>query len=264
MAYQAILMQQDGSVLTITLNRPDKLNAATDLMLDELNDAFKNAERDAAVRAILLTGAGRGFCAGQDLDTARERQATGEGLSFGEHLRRTYNPLILRMRRMPKPIIGAINGVAAGAGMSLAMACDVRIAAQSASFLQAFVKIGLIPDSGSSWMLPRLVGMTRALDLMLTGRKISAQEGLEYGLVNRVVADAELMAVAGQTAAEFAAAPTQAIGYIKRALDFASTSTLADALNNEADLQEIAGRSADHDEGIAAFLEKRPPKFRGE
>jgi 2-(1,2-epoxy-1,2-dihydrophenyl)acetyl-CoA isomerase len=264
MAYEAILTQQDDAVLTITLNRPDRLNAATDQMLDELIDAFKNAERDSGVRAILLTGAGRGFCAGQDLGAAQERQAEAGGLSFGEHLRRTYNPLILRMRQMPKPIIGAINGVAAGAGMSMAMACDIRLAAESASFLQAFVKIGLIPDSGSTWMLPRLIGMTRALDLMLTGKKITASEALGYGLVNQVVPDADLAATAAQTAAEFAAAPTKAIGYIKRALEFAATGTLADALNNEADMQDIAGRTADHTEGIAAFLEKRPAHFKGE
>lgn len=264
MAYPSILTAQDGPVLSITLNRPDKLNAATDQMLDELIDAFKSAERDDSVRAILLTGAGRGFCAGQDLGAVQERQGEAGGMSFGEHLRRTYNPLILRMRQMPKPIIGAINGVAAGAGMSMAMACDIRLAAESASFLQAFVKIGLIPDSGSTWMLPRLVGMTRALDLMLTGRKISVQEALSYGLINQIVPDADLMATATQTAAEFAAAPTRAIGYIKRALEFAATSTLADALNNEADLQEIAGRTADHKEGIAAFMEKRPAQFKGE
>ena len=264
MAYESILFEQDGGVLTITLNRPDKLNAFTDKMLGELIDAFKAADRDASVRAVLLTGAGRGFCPGQDLADARQRQESADGMSFGEHLRHTYNPLILRMRQHSKPIIGAINGVAAGAGMSLAMACDIRIAAESASFLQAFVKVGLIPDSGSTWMLPRLVGTTRALELMLSGRKIDAKEALEIGLVNRVVPDADLMATARQTASEYAAAPTKAIGYIKRALDFASTNGLETTLDNEADLQEIAGRTADHQEGIASFLEKRPPQFKGE
>jgi len=264
MSYEAILVDHEAGVLTITLNRPDKLNAFTDAMLAELIDAFKQAERDASVRAVLLTGAGRGFCPGQDLGDARQRQESGEGMSFGDHLRHTYNPLILKMRQLPKPIIGAINGVAAGAGMSLAMACDFRVAAESATFLQAFVKVGLIPDSGSTWMLPRLVGMTRAIDLMLTGRKIDAQEALSIGLVNQVVPDAELMNVARQIAIEFASAPTRAIGYIKRALDFASTHTLEETLANEADLQEIAGRTPDHKEGIAAFLEKRPPRFTGE
>ncbi len=264
MGYETLLIEQDGGVLTVTLNRPDKLNAVTDKMLAELLDAFKQAEREPSVRAVLLTGAGRGFCPGQDLDDARQRQQSSHGMSYGEHLRNTYNPLILKMRQIPKPVIGAINGVAAGAGMSMALACDIRLAAESATFLQAFVKVGLIPDSGSTWMLPRLVGMTRALDLMLSGRKIDAREALETGLVNRVVPDAELMPTARQTASEFAAAPTRAIGYIKRALDFAANSTLEEALNNEADLQEIAGRTADHQEGVAAFLEKRPAQFRGE
>lgn len=264
MPTETILIDQDGGLLTITLNRPDKLNAVTDVMLAELNEAFKNAERDASVRAVLLTGAGRGFCAGQDLNIARDRKPDAGEFSFREHLTTTYNPLILRMRQLPKPIIGAINGVAAGAGMSMALACDFRIAAESASFLQAFVKIGLIPDSGSTWLLPRLVGMTRALDLMATGRKIDAQEALDWGMVNQVMPDADLMPAARKIAVELAAAPTKTIGYIKRALDFASTSTLAEALDNEADLQEIAGRTADHQEGIAAFLEKRPAHFTGE
>jgi 2-(1,2-epoxy-1,2-dihydrophenyl)acetyl-CoA isomerase len=264
MAYETLLTEQDGGVLLITLNRPDKLNAFTDAMLGELIDAFKQSERDASVRAVLITGAGRGFCPGQDLGDARQRQESGEGLSFGEHLRHTYNPLIRKMRQLPKPIIAAVNGVAAGAGMSLAMACDFRIAAESASFLQAFVKVGLIPDSGSTWMLPRLVGMTRALDLMLTGRKIDAREALSIGLVNQVVTDAELMSTARQIASEFASAPTRAIGFIKRALDYAANHTLEETLANESDLQEIAGRTADHKEGIAAFLEKRPARFSGE
>jgi 2-(1,2-epoxy-1,2-dihydrophenyl)acetyl-CoA isomerase len=261
---ETILIGQEVGVMTVTLNRPDKLNSANDTMLAELNETFKNAERDPSVRAILLTGAGRGFCAGQDLGIARDRQGEAGEFSFREHLERTYNPLILRMRQMGKPIVGAINGVAAGAGMSIAMACDFRIAAESASFLQAFVKIGLIPDSGSTWILPRLVGMTRALDMMLTGRKISAQEAFEWGLVNQVVPDADLMSTASAFVGELAAAPTKTIGYIKRALDFAATSTLAAALDNEGDLQEIAGRTADHHEGIAAFLDKRPPQFKGE
>jgi 2-(1,2-epoxy-1,2-dihydrophenyl)acetyl-CoA isomerase len=264
MAYQEILHEQQGAVLTITMNRPDKLNAATDTMLAELIDAFKKAEKDTSVRAILVTGAGKGFCAGQDLGAAQERGADSGSMSYGEHLRRTYNPLILRMRQMPKPIIGAINGVAAGAGMGMAMACDVRIAAESASFLQAFVKIGLVPDSGSTWMLPRLIGMTRALDLALSGRKINAQQALEWGLLTQVVPDADLMSVANQAAAEYAAAPTKAIGYIKQALAFAQTHSLEETLEYEADMQEIAGKTADHREGVAAFLEKRPAQFKGE
>lgn len=264
MAYNAVLYEKDGGVLTITMNRPDKLNAADDHMLAEMNDAFKQAEADAEVRAILLTGAGRGFCAGADLAAGMEHLQTAGGMSYGKHLRETFNPLILRMRRIPKPVVGAVNGAAAGAGMSIAMACDVRIAAESASYLQAFVKIGLLPDSGSTWLLPRLVGNTRALDLMMTGRKIGSKEALEWGLVNQVVPDDQLMPTARQIAAEFASGPTQAYGFIKRAYEFALGSTLEEALEREADLQDVAGRTADHREGVAAFLEKRPAKFKGE
>lgn len=262
--YETILYEQDGGILTITLNRPEKLNAVTDTMLHELVDAFRQAERDRAVRVAVLTGAGRGFCPGADLGVARERGADTGDLAYGKHLRETYNPLILQMREMPKPIIAAINGVAAGAGMSLALACDLRIAAQSATFLQAFVKIGLVPDSGSTWMLARLIGMTRAMDMMLTGRKITAQEALDWGLVNQITEDAQLMTVVRALAVEFAAAPTAAIGYIKRAGHYASTHSLEEALDFEADMQDIAGRTADHREGIMAFLEKRAAVFRGE
>lgn len=264
MSYETILYQQDGGILTITLNRPDKLNAITDVMLGELGDAFKAAEKDKAARVVILTGAGRGFCPGQDLASAKERGADSGNLDYGHHLRETYNPLIQRMRELPKPVIAAINGVAAGAGMSLAMACDLRIAAESATFLQAFVKIGLVPDSGSTWMLPRLVGVTRAMDLFLTGRKITAHEALEWGLVNQVTEDAQLMTVVNALAQEFATAPTAAIGYIKRSVLYGLEHSLEETLDNEADMQEIAGRTADHREGITAFLAKRAPVFKGE
>jgi 2-(1,2-epoxy-1,2-dihydrophenyl)acetyl-CoA isomerase len=264
MAYESILYEQKDGVLTITLNRPDKLNALTDKMLGELNDAFKVSDKDTSIRVIVLTGAGRGFCPGQDLGEAQQHQGTDGHISFGAHLRATYNPLILKMRQHSKPIIAAINGVAAGAGMSLAMACDLRVACESSSFLQAFVKIGLIPDSGSTWMLPRLVGRTKALELMLTGKKITSQEALEIGLVNLVIPDAELMSTVNEMAAAFASAPTRAIAYIKRSVEFAATSTLEAALENEADLQELAGRTEDYHEGLAAFLEKRTTQFKGQ
>jgi len=263
MVYETILYERGGGVLKITLNRPDKLNAFTDTMLDELIEAFKRADDDSSVRVVVLTGAGRGFCPGQDLASAVERGAGSGNFSYSDHLRAHYNPLILGMRTLTKPIIAAINGVAAGAGMSLALACDYRIAAEGAAFIQAFVKVGLIPDSGSTWMLPRLIGRTRALDMMLSGRKVSAQEALEMGLVNVVVPNEQLMDTVNQVAGEFANAPTKTIGYIKQAVEFASHSTLEDALNKEAELQDMAASTADHSEGITAFVEKRPAQFNG-
>jgi 2-(1,2-epoxy-1,2-dihydrophenyl)acetyl-CoA isomerase len=263
MSFETILYHIENSVLTITLNRPDKLNAMTPTLLRKPKQAFEQADSDSAVRVVIVTGAGRGFCAGADLAAASELMMQG-GFSYEQNLNATYNPLILTMQSLQKPIIAAVNGVAAGAGMSLALACDIRIAAESASFLQAFIKIGLIPDSGSTWMLPRLIGMTKALELMLTGKKVSAAEALDLDLVNQVVADVELGAVVQQMAGMFATAPTKAIGLIKQAVNFAATSTLEAAMKNEAALQDVAGKTADHMEGVASFLEKRPATFRGE
>jgi 2-(1,2-epoxy-1,2-dihydrophenyl)acetyl-CoA isomerase len=263
MSFETILYAVENGILKITLNRPDKLNAMTPTLLRELKEAFEEAGKDQQVRVVILTGAGRGFCAGADLAAASELMMNG-GFSYEDNLNSTYNPLILTMQSLQKPIIAAVNGVAAGAGMSLALACDIRIVAASASFLQAFVKIGLVPDSGSTWLLPRLIGMTKALELMLTGQKVMAQEALALGLVNQVVADAELGEVVLRMAQLFANAPTKTIGLIKQAVNFASTSTLEEAMKNEAALQAVAGESADHMEGVAAFLEKRPATFKGE
>jgi 2-(1,2-epoxy-1,2-dihydrophenyl)acetyl-CoA isomerase len=209
MTYETLLYQCTDSVLTIIMNRPDKLNALTVTMLLELADAFRRAGEDPAVRAVILTGAGRGFCSGADLSAAMEQAMTAGSINYGANLRKTYNPLILGMRSLPKPIIAAVNGPAAGAGMSLALACDFRVAAENAWFLQAFVKIGLVPDSGATWLLPRIIGAARALDLMLSGRKVSAQEALAMGMVNQVVPNDQLAAAVNQVAHEFANAPTR-------------------------------------------------------
>ena len=262
MSFETILYTIENSILTITLNRPDKLNAMTPLLLHELKEAFEQANSDQTVRVVILTGAGRGFCAGADLAAASQLMMS-EGFSYEENLNATYNPLILTMQNLQKPIIAAVNGVAAGAGMSLTLACDIRIAAESASFLQAFVKIGLVPDSGSTWMLPRLIGMTKALELMLTGQRVSAAEAFDMKLVNQVVADDEFGATVQQMAQMFANAPTKTLGLIKQAVNFAMASTLEAAMKNEAALQDVAAKTADHIEGVAAFLEKRPATFKG-
>jgi 2-(1,2-epoxy-1,2-dihydrophenyl)acetyl-CoA isomerase len=263
MSYQSLLCEQNDSVLKITLNRPEKLNALTDSMLQELQDAFAKAADEPATRCVLLTGAGKGFCPGQDLANVQEMSRGGKP-DYGQHIRNNYNPLILAMTRLKKPIVAAINGVAAGAGMSVALACDVRIASEKASFLQAFINIGLVPDSGSTWFLPRLIGRQRALDLMLSGRKLSAAEALDWGLVNQVVAAEQLMEEATKTAARYAAAPTFAIGQLKQNLDYAESHSLEELLALEAKSQAECGHSADHQEGIRAFLEKRTPVYRGE
>lgn len=263
MSYQSILYEPSDRVLKITLNRPEKLNALTDAMLQELQHAFAIAAADHAVRSVILIGAGKGFCPGQDLDNARE-MGKGDQPGYGEHIRRNYNPLILAMTRLPKPIIAAINGVAAGSGMSLAMACDWRIASDKASFLQAFVNIGLVPDSGSTWFLPRLIGRQRAVDLMLSGRKVSAAEALEWGLVNQVVPPERLLEEATKVATRYAAAATFAIGHIKHNLDYAQSRSLEETLAVEAASQAECGASADHKEGMQAFQEKRVPVYQGE
>ena len=263
MSDQTILCEQSDSLLKITLNRPDKLNALTDVMLQELQAAFKKAAGDRSTRCVLLTGAGKGFCPGQDLANVQEMSRGGQP-AYGDHIRNNYNPLILAMTRLPKPIVAAINGVAAGAGMSLAMACDVRIASDKASFLQAFINIGLVPDSGSTWFLPRLIGRQRAMDLMLSGRKLSAAEALEWGLVNQVVPPEQLLEEATKTAVRYASAPTFAIGQLKRNLDYGESHALEETLALEAKSQQECGLSADHQEGMRAFLEKRTPVYKGE
>ncbi len=255
-----VAIDADVGVATITLNRPDALNALTVPMKQALLAAFRRVEREAGVRAVILTGAGRAFCAGQDL---RERLQP-DAAPLGVEVRERYNPIIRAMRGLSKPIVGAINGVAAGAGASLAMACDIRIASEAASFALAFGRVGLVPDSGATWFLPRLVGATRAAELALLNDPVPAADAVRLGLVGRVVAADQLDAEARSVAERLAAGAPRALALTKRALNATWDRDLDSALEYEAHLQDMAGRSKDHTEGLSAFLEKRPPRFTGE
>lgn len=257
--YTCLLYDVRDGVATITLNRPDVFNAFNDPQSYELQDALKQVARDAAVRAVVLTGAGRAFCSGQDLKAAQGE----EKRSFYDSLHKRYNPIVRAMRSLPKPIIGRLNGVAAGAGCSLALACDALIASSDASLIEVFINIGLVPDSGSSYFLPRIVGTLKAFELCTLGSKVSAEEALRLGLVNQVVAPDQLDEATYALAARYAAAPTKSIGLIKQMLNKASASTLDEMLDYEAYCQQIAGESEDYKEGVQAFLEKRKPQFRG-
>lgn len=258
---ETVLADNSDGVLQLTLNRPDKLNSFNDEMHVALRGHFEDAHADASVRAVLLTGAGRGFCAGQDLGDRDPR--SGVVPDLGETLEKFYNPLIRSIRRLEKPVICAVNGVAAGAGANIALACDITLAARSARFIQAFAKIGLVPDSGGTWSLPRLIGEARAKALALTAEPIDAETAMAWGLIWRAVDDSELMDKATALARQLAAGPTFGQGLIKRAIQAASTNSMDEQLDLERDLQRMAGRSADYKEGVAAFLEKRKPNFRG-
>lgn len=256
--YQAILYAAQHGVATITLNRPEVLNASGDRMMAEILEALQQAEHDDAVRVVVITGAGRAFCAGQDL-----KEVDGSAAGLSELLRRRYNPVILKIRDLPKPVIAAINGVAAGAGLSLALACDLRLASDKARLIEAFARIALVPDAGSTFFLPRLVGLARASELAFLGDEVSAAEAERLGLVNRVVPADDLAAATRALAQRLAAAPTRAIGLIKRALNHALEDGLEATLDYEASLQEIAAQGEDFPEGLAAFREKRPARFHG-
>ena len=261
MTTQPVTVQssRDGNVVTLTLNRPAVLNSLCATLHGDFMRALDEIERDPTIRCIVLTGAGRGFCAGQDLGEAGVIGAA----DAGEVLERMYNPMILRMRRLPLPIVCAVNGTAAGAGASLALACDIVLAARSAKFIQAFVRIGLVPDCGGTWFLPRLVGDARARALALTGDTLTAEEAAAWGLVWRCVDDDALVAETTALAARLAAMPTRAIALIKQAMQASAENDLAAQLQLERDLQREAGTTADAREGVTAFREKRPPRFTG-
>ena len=248
---------RDGAVLTIALNRPDKLNAFDAATHKAFAGALKEAA-DGAIRAVVLTGSGRGFCVGQDLAELREGERDVAAL-----LRERWNRHVLALRGLEKPVLAAVNGAAAGAGLSLACACDLRIAADSAAFVPAFVNVGLVPDTGGSWLVPRLLGYARAFDWMCSGRKVGADEALAWGLVSEVVPVDGVVARAQERAARFAALPTKAIAMTKRLFERAAASRLEDQLELEAQLQLAATRTDDFAEGVAAFLEKREPRFSG-
>ena len=248
---------REGAVMTVTLNRPDVLNALTASMHEALGTAFREA-REPAVRAVVLTGAGRGFCVGQDLGEFRE----GAG-DVADRIRSQYAPNVLALRRLEKPVIAAVNGPAAGAGLAFALACDVRVASDQARLVPAFVNVGLVPDSGASYFACELLGPARAFEWLSSGRQLSAAEAHAWGLVSEVVGHERLATRAAELATELAAMPTAAIGMTKRLVASAATATLEEQLEREAQLQSAATKTDDFGEGVAAFLEKREPRFSG-
>jgi 2-(1,2-epoxy-1,2-dihydrophenyl)acetyl-CoA isomerase len=262
MSYEAILFEIAADAARLTLNRPDRLNSFTAAMHEEVADALSRVEGDVDVRALLITGAGRGFCAGQDL--ADRAVSPGEApVDLGDSVERWYNPLIRRLTALPKPVICAVNGVAAGAGANIALACDIVLAAKSARFIQSFAGIGLIPDSGGTWLLPRLAGQARALGLALTGQPLGAEQAEAWGLIWKAVDDETLMDEANALLARLAAGPTRGLAETKRLIRTTWTRTLDQELDLERDAMRELGRSEDYREGVAAFTEKRPPAFKG-
>ncbi|HGV3450331.1 TPA: 2-(1,2-epoxy-1,2-dihydrophenyl)acetyl-CoA isomerase PaaG [Raoultella planticola] len=257
-----ILSEVEQGVMTITLNRPDRLNSFNDLMHHQLAACLTQAERDDNVRCLLITGAGRGFCAGQDLND-RNVDPSGPAPDLGLSVERFYNPLVRRLAALPKPVIAAVNGVAAGAGATLALGCDIVLAARSANFVMAFSKLGLVPDCGGSWFLPRVAGRARAMGLALLGEKLSAEQAAQWGMIWQLVEDAELADTSRQLARHLATQPTFGLGLIKKALQVSETNGLDAQLDLERDYQRLAGRSDDYREGVSAFLAKRPPQFSG-
>jgi 2-(1,2-epoxy-1,2-dihydrophenyl)acetyl-CoA isomerase len=261
MSYENILFGVDAGVARLTLNRPDKLNSFNEAMHTEVQYALAQTSGSGA-RVLVLTGAGRGFCAGQDLGD-RAVAPGAQAIDLGESIEKYYKPLVLTLASLPMPVIAAVNGVAAGAGANIALACDIVIAARSATFVQAFSKLGLVPDSGGTWILPRLVGSARALGLTLLGNKLSAEQAAAWGMIWQCVDDAELESTVQTLARQFAIAPTRGLAATKAAIRGSWQRSLADQLDVERDAQRDLGRSADYAEGVAAFSSKRPPNFIG-
>ena len=261
MSYDTILFSVDGGIARLTLNRPDKLNSFNTQMHGEVRHALERLPGSGA-RVLVLTGAGRGFCAGQDLGD-RAVAPGSAGVDLGESIDKYYKPLVLALQGLPMPVIAAVNGVAAGAGANIALACDLVIAASSASFVQAFAKLGLLPDSGGTWTLPRLVGNARALGLTLLGNKLSAEQAAAWGMIWQCVPDVEFAVVVDALAKTLAAAPTRGLAATKAAIRGSWRHSLAEQLDIERDAHRELGRSADYAEGVAAFVEKRAPGFTG-
>ncbi|MCB5160402.1 2-(1,2-epoxy-1,2-dihydrophenyl)acetyl-CoA isomerase PaaG [Marinomonas algarum] len=262
MAFEHILYSVESGVALLSLNRPKSLNSFNESMHLEVREAFKLIRKDKQVRALVITGEGRGFCAGQDLSD-RNVDPNAESPDLGLSIERFYNPLIKSIQDLPMPVICAVNGVAAGAGANIPLACDLILASRSAKFIQAFCKIGLVPDSGGTWFLPRLVGMAKAKELALLGDSVDAESALAMGLINRVTEDDTLREEALTLAKRLAAQPTQGLAYIKRALNQSFDHGLHAHLELERDLQRLAGQTKDYREGVAAFMEKRSPDFKG-
>ena len=260
MSYEHILFALDAGIARLTFNRPDRLNSFNDAMHAEVRDALARTRDDASTRVLLITGAGRGFCAGQDLSD-RAVSASDAPVDLGASIERNYKPLVLGLRSLPMPVICAVNGVAAGAGANLAFACDIVIAAKSASFIESFSKLGLIPDTGGTYFLPRLVGTARAMGMAMFGDKISAEQAAAWGLIWQCVDDAELPALAQKLAAHFAQAPTRGLARTKEAIYASGANSLEAQLDLERDLVRELGKSDDYREGVAAFMAKRPPSF---
>ncbi len=266
-AFETILFSIEKGAARLTLNRPDRLNSFTMQMHGEVGAALDIVESDATVRTLLITGAGRGFCAGQDLSDRAVAPGGPEpgmgGVDLGESLENRYNPLVRRLTSLAVPVVCAVNGVAAGAGANIAFAADIVIAAKSAKFIQSFANIGLVPDSGGTWVLPRLTGQARALGMALIGEAVSAEQAETWGLIWKCVADEALASTADALIAKFAAAPTRGLAETKRAIRTASSHTLDQQLDLERDLQRALGRTEDYREGVDAFLNKRKPQFKG-